>query len=412
MPAYMSGVRGGVKGSVFAEPRLEFLREALTGIATHQQLEMGIRGSTEGRVVTIVINNTCNLRCRHCYLQVHRLEAPELSSEERAQVFRSAFELNPSLICLSGKEIFLGNRGAESLRQLSQIKHEMGSQTRIGAITNGTLLYDHRQAILDADLDNLDISVDGIKEDHDFNRGRGSFDWMKHNLQWAVKELGDRLFVNMTLQKRNFRSLAKAVVQYHDLGVRTVGCGFYCPLPYTDPGLKLDSADYGEIFQNLDQLGDLPLEHPMTVLFEVDTLCMSAMLAFMQSRWFDPQNIKVDERDDYYCETTLANGLRLQVRFYPFPQLVFKSGRITVEGLYLTAEDTVNTQKYAECSLGNVRDYGCDVVALQQSAAQAQRIRNLFDEYFEQTLPFLQNAYSRKVADWDSVNATALVKSL
>lgn len=398
MPAYLSGVRGGVKGSVRDDARLDFLRSALSGLLSDRQIEDGIRRGTDGRVITMVINNACNLACRHCYLQVDRLTAPELSSAELAQVLRSAFDLEPALICLCGKEIFLGDRGAEALMQLTRIKRELDSPTRISAITNGMLLQRYRDTILAADLDSLDISVDGIEADHDHNRGAGAFAKMRPNLEWAARELGDRLFVNMTLQKRNFRSLTSAVEQFRRLGVRTVGCGFYSPLPYTDPAMRLDDADYAEFFGGLARLADIALDRPLTVLVEVDTLCLSAMLSFMRSEWFDSEHIRVDERGDFYCENILGNGLRLQVRISPFPQLIFRSGRITAEGNYLTAEDTVDTRLYAERSLGNVRDFGCDVAAMQPTAERSPRINALFAEYFRRTLPLLRQLYPARCA--------------
>lgn len=398
MPAYMSGVRGGVKGSVRDESRLEFLHSALSGLLATEEIEREVRSSTDGRVITMVINNACNLACRHCYLQVERLTAAELSAPELAQVFWSAFALDPALICLSGKEIFLGDRGAEALNQLTNIKREMQSETRIGAITNGTLIHKHREAILAADLDNLDISVDGIEAGHDHNRGLGAFAAMRPNLEWATRELGDRLFVNMTLQKRNFLSLIPAVEQFHRFGVRTVGCGFYSPLPYTDPSMRMNDADFTEVFRSLGRLDDIFLTHPLTVLVEVDTLCLSAMTSFLRSAWFNPERIRVDERGDFYCESLLKNGLRLQIRFSPFPQLLFRSARVTVEGEYLTAEDTVNTRLYAKHSLGNVRDFGCDLVAMQPVAAQSPRVAALFGEYFGKTLPLLQQEYLARVS--------------
>jgi MoaA/NifB/PqqE/SkfB family radical SAM enzyme len=371
----------------------------LLGLVSNEEIELCVRSTTDGRVVTMVINNACNLACKHCYLQVERLTGAELSSAERARVFRSAFDLNPSLICLSGKEIFLGKQGEEALKQLTQIKRELRSATRLGAITNGTLIHRHRDAILAADLDNLDISVDGVETDHDHNRGAGAFAAMRPNLEWVVRELGDRVFVNMTLQQRNFRSLIPAVDQFHKMGVRTVGCGFYSPQPYTDPTLRLNEDDYDDIFRILGGLSTLSPKHPLTVLVEVDILCLPAMLAFMRSDWFAPDAIKIDERADYYNEFVLDNGIRLQVRFSPFPQLIFKSGRVTAEGNYLTAEDTVNTRKYAQYSLGNARDYGCDLVALQRSAEQSQRIRDLFDDYFGRILPQLQEAYAERLTE-------------
>ena len=404
MPSIMSGVRGGLSGRETSGQRLEFCRDLLSGRLSRSEIEAELRTECDAKAITFVINNSCNLACRHCYLQVDELTAPELTREERERMMDSALDQDPDLICLSGKEIFLGNRGVEILSYLSAAKTTRGSAVRIGAITNGTLIQRHRQAILDAGLDYLDISVDGLESDHDYNRGKGAFTAMRPNLIWAAERLGKRLFVNMTLQKRNFRNISEAIASFHGMGVQNVGCGFYQTLPYTDAAFGLSDADHNEIFESLRKLESIHLRKPLTVLLDLDIVTIDATLAFMRSEWFSPDNICVDGRGELYSEFILSNGLRLQIRFAPFPLMIFKSVRITPEGNYLAVEDTVNARLYAERALANVRDFNFDLSRVHAHAKRSSRLNAMLHQYFERILPALQDVYLSHV--WTDRAAT------
>ncbi|MBE0541759.1 MAG: radical SAM protein [Verrucomicrobia bacterium] len=409
MPSFLSGVRGGIEGKLIVDQRLFFLHRALSGLESRAAIEAEIRKAVVHQGITFVINNACNLACKHCYLQVDKLTGEALSLEESKRLLNSALDRSPDLICLSGKEIFLGSRGSELLSWLCAARDRRGVSTRIGAITNGTLLHLHQDAVLASRLDYLDISVDGVRADHDFNRGPSAYDQMLPNLKWAAEHLHERLFVNMTLQQRNFRSLSQAVAELHDAGVSTVGCSFYHQLPYTDPALELRSEDYDSILTSLQALGTITLKRPLTVLVEVDLLSLPAMLAFLRSDWFVPQDISVDKHGEFYCEHLLPNGLRLQVRFSPFPLLAFKSVRITPEGNYIAAEDTVNTKLYGKHSLGNIRDFDFDLARLQVHASNAPRLKEINDIYFHKTLPQLQAGYRDGLCNSTLVDSESLV---
>lgn len=394
MPSFLSGVRGGIEGKLTADRRLSFLHRALSGKESHQAIESEVRRSEAHHGITFVINNACNLACKHCYLQVEKLTTEQLSLEESQRLLETALDQQPDLICLAGKEVFLGNRGSELLSWLSAARARRAGSTRIGVITNGTLLHLHREAVLSSGLDYLDISVDGVRDDHDFNRGPGAYDRMLPNLKWAAEHLGERLFVNMTLQQRNFRRFTQAIAEMHEAGVRTVGCSFYHQLPYTAPELELRSEDYDSIFTSLHAVGSIALVRPLTVLVEVDLLSLPAMLAFFRSDWFAPGDVCVDEHGEFYCEHVLPNGVRLQIRFSPFPLQIFKSVRITPEGNYIAAEDTVNTRLYARHSLGNIREFDFDLSRLHAHAATAPRLKEMTDAYFREALPQLQAGYA------------------
>ena len=377
--------------------RIEFLRRALLGKSTRAEILAEIETTRSQQGITYVINNACNLSCRHCYLQVGKLTSKQLSLEESKAMLRSTLATAPDLICLSGKEVFLGNNGIDLLDWLITERDRISPGTRIGAITNGTLLHLHKERLLASGIDYLDISVDGVREDHDYNRGAGAYDRMLPNLRWVARQLGARAFVNMTLQQKNFRRLVPAIADLHLAGVHTVGFSFYHQLPYTDPALELIPEDYDSIFSSLHALAQIGLEREMTVLVEVDLLSLPGMLAFLRSDWFRSNDICMDKHGEFYSEHILSNGLRLQIRFSPFPLLVHKSIRITAEGDALAAEDTVNARLYPVRALGNIRNFDYDFSRLYKHACSSPRLAAIADRYFLDDLPLLRKAYREAV---------------
>lgn len=394
MPSFLSGVRGGIEGKHTKNSGLSFLHRTLSGQESTDAIETEIRKDITNQGITFVVNNACNLTCKHCYLQVDSLTSPALSIEESKRFLASALDSNPHLICLAGKEVFLGRRGIDLLNWLTASRQRPSQTTRIGVITNGTLLHLHRDAVLSCDIDYMDISVDGVREDHDFNRSEGAYDRMMPNLVWAAAHFKKRLFASITLHQRNFRRLPQAVSEIYEAGVSTIGCSFYHRLTYTPPEFELQAADYADIFKNLSALGVRRHRRPLTVLVEVDVLSLPAMLAFFRSDWFVPNNICVDNHGEFYCEHILRNGVRLQIRFSPFPFLACKSLRITPEGNCLAAEDTANAKFYARRSLGNIRDFDFDCARLLAHAANAPRLQEITNAFFADTFPQIQEAYS------------------
>jgi len=394
MPAAMAGLRGGKIGSRKDRSEVDFSLDLISGRLNSDQIRAHVIHERAPKTVTLVVNNSCNLACRHCYLQVEKLTAGALRVEEWERLSSSILDTAPELICLSGKEVFLGKTGPAVIKFLAAQRAAGRGATRLGVITNGTLIEPHYDLIEQADFSYFDISIDGIEEDHDAVRGQGAFAQLAPNLSWASRTLGKRLFVSQTFQRRNFQNFVKTVAMLDQFGVENIGCGFYRPLAYTDQSLTLSAPEIDEVFSGLSKLESIELDSPKVILFELDTVQMTALSAFFRSRWFDANAIISDENGNLYLEHELKNGLKLQFRFSLTPSLVFDSSRITPEGNYLAADDTIDTSKYARYSLGNVRDYGFDFPALHRAGARSGRLVEILDNYLEFTLPLLQREFT------------------
>ena len=389
MPVTMAGSRGGTIGVAERASWGPFVRDLLVGEVTLDALMDRTLGVATPKTVTLVVNNACNLSCRHCYLQVDRLERPQLREDEWRRTIESVLELRPELVCLSGKEVFLNDRGARLLTHVGDVVRDRSLSTRSGIITNGTRVERYREEILLAQPSYFDISLDGLRHDHDAVRGEGAFEMAWPNILWAAEHFGDHFFVNLTIQRQNAPRLLETVAFLANHGVANVELGFYIPLAYTDSSLGMTPSDLDRVFADLERLQEMRVERPVRVLLDLDVLSLDATLAFMRSSWFDADALREDLNGEVFVEYVFANGVTLEARLTPIPTGIWRSTRITPEGNYLAAEDTLDTKRYGERALGNVRDVDFDVAALHARARASGRGEELMREFHSGVLPQL-----------------------
>jgi hypothetical protein len=198
--------------------------------------------------------------------------------------------------------------------------------------------------------------------------------------------------VNLTLQRRNLPRALETIQFLAANGIRNIEVGFYKPLPYTDPSLALSDD---EVRGFLDRLGDLRVlraAEETRILFDFDVSVPAPLEAFLASRWFEPAAVCEDVNGELFVDHRLNDKVVLQVRFAPYPTGVWRSVRITPEGGYLAAEDTIDTTQYSRSWLGNVRDTAFDVGKLHERARRSQRFHDLLRDYERSVLPRLVSA--------------------
>jgi sulfatase maturation enzyme AslB (radical SAM superfamily) len=409
MAAIIAGLRGGVTEDVTATKAADFSRELLAGRISRSDLASFLKNGGLPRFLSMVVNDTCNLQCRHCYLQTDRLGVPFLTIPEWERVVDSLCDSDVRMVCLSGKEVFFGKAGPQVLSLLQQARSENRGFFRLGAITNGTLLHAHRNALEGESMSYLDISMDGMRESHDAVRGTGSFDRTAANVAWLAPLLQDRLFCNTTLLAENVGQMPEIVTGMSRLGFHGMGFGFYLPQKYTDNSLILESSEAARIFESLHSLASIQVARPISVLIDLDTVTLDQMLAFLRSDWFAPESLKVDRMGELYNEYRFVNGVTLQFRITPYPTGIWKASRLNPDGSYLAAEDTVDAKSYHKRAIANIRDFDFDVEAMNRFCMESQRVEEILDEYAATVLPWIVDAAHSRILAAQSPSAVLTV---
>jgi len=169
------------------------------------------------------ITHMCNLRCKHCYANAGKRIEEEFALEEIKKIVDELDSLGTVLIALAGGEPMLRK---DIYEIISYIKSK-GMEVFLN--TNGTMINeDTIIELINAGLTHIEISVDGLEEDHDFIRGKGSFEKVLNALE-ICKKYNIKVGIMSTLFKHNYKNIPNFIDYFYDKGV--VGIGFLRFIP-------------------------------------------------------------------------------------------------------------------------------------------------------------------------------------
>lgn len=347
------------------------------------------------RSLGLVVNNECNLNCTHCYLQIPRLAGNRLNSKEWQRVIDSAVQDGIEQFLVVGKEALFGKTGPEVVAMLGQLR-SLHPDVRTGLMTNGILLHQYFDLVESANLDHMDISMEGDARDHDAIRGSGAFDAVRANVGRAARLLGEKLFVTMTLQKRNIGRIDKALMAFAEMGVRSVSISPYKAMPYTDASLSLSNEDYRDFFAGLKSLGELPLPHEILLQVDASAACPEMLLHFIKSGWFDLGAMTTGGAGSLYLNRRLANGLIISFRFQPWHLSFDHHVRIAADGAMVCSADAYHPRAYSANQLVNIRDFDFDFGGASRAASMSPRLSYLDSKFETELAPHIQTAYQER----------------
>lgn len=117
------------------------------------------------RYIELQITDMCNLDCRHCY--IGEKEKAELSVDVIKKVLQEFEQMQGLRLLITGGEPLMHSCFGEINDILPAFSF------RKALFTNGTLL--ERENVEGLNVDEVQISIDGLEDSHDLVRGRGTF---------------------------------------------------------------------------------------------------------------------------------------------------------------------------------------------------------------------------------------------
>ena len=262
-------------------------RGYLTYLTREEELERftsiadGMHARTSPPGYVLMPTYDCNLRCFYCF-QDHMRTNPNfaylLKRMSHAVVDR-IFDAMPQIEAMhgiapdSGFERPITLFGGEPLLRENKdlIQHivdraHAGGTNSLNAISNGTDLDAYRDLLGPANISSLQITLDGIPEEHDRRRvyadGRGSFQRIAENISMAL-DLNTRVNVRLNIDRNNVGHLPRLAQIFADHGW-TDNRAF---LAYTAPiHAGNDKTERAATFSSweLDQaLDELREQHPV-----------------------------------------------------------------------------------------------------------------------------------------------------
>lgn len=175
--------------------------------------------------IRILLTNKCNLHCDFCLNNsIYKTDKEELSTSEWLNFFERLKELKVFNISLSGGEIFLRDDLFILLKKLRENRMH-----RISLLTNGTLITKEIvNQLLQINIKNISISVDGLEEKHNQIRGDGAFQKTIKGIK-CLLNVGINPNILFTPTKNNYKDLGSLIDFIKSLGLSEININTLSP---------------------------------------------------------------------------------------------------------------------------------------------------------------------------------------
>jgi cyclic pyranopterin phosphate synthase len=145
----------------------------------------------------ISITNRCNVKCFYCHHDGIVAEDYEMTPKEIYRVAKIAKEIGVDKIRLSGGEPLIRDDVVDIVRRLSTLEFR-----DISITTNGVLLGEYAQQLVDAGLTRVNVSFDTLNSDtYQFITKRNYMEMAKDGIKKAVEVGLNPVKVNMVVMK-------------------------------------------------------------------------------------------------------------------------------------------------------------------------------------------------------------------
>lgn len=161
------------------------------------------------RYLELQITDRCNLRCRHCY--IGDKNRSELSVSQIKNILKEFDEMQGLRVLISGGEPLIHSK----FEEINAILPEFFIRKVL--FTNGLLLNKMRMKGLN--VDEIQISIDGLEEAHDSLRGKGTFKSAIKTVKHAI-DLGFEVSVSTMVHPKNLNDFEKMEILFEDLGIK------------------------------------------------------------------------------------------------------------------------------------------------------------------------------------------------
>ena len=168
------------------------------------------------------ITNRCNLTCSHCLFASSPSDALELSADRILALSREAHGQGCRMFALTGGEPLIHPEIQRIVFSLLSM-----ADSHVALLTNGmTLIPFLDKHSFDPNFFHLQISVDGLQENHDAIRGKGAFKALSRVLE-TLKNRGIPYTLSMSVNKSNAQDMADIVDYASKMGAGNVHFMWY-----------------------------------------------------------------------------------------------------------------------------------------------------------------------------------------
>ncbi|MCX5814501.1 MAG: radical SAM protein [Proteobacteria bacterium] len=202
--SYIRAKTGTIKGIS------ELSRAAISSIAPY----CGLNLNTGPKYAAIDLSYRCQARCLHCGRSQQELH-DELTTDEIFRIIKELAEAGTRFICIAGGEPLLVKDLPDIIRYIKKLG------LCVSICTNGALLAERSDALINAHTDHIIVSMDGKPESHDKMRGvRGLFQHAELGIRSIIKKRikdGTTISCRMLLHEDNLDEIAFFVSYWNEV---------------------------------------------------------------------------------------------------------------------------------------------------------------------------------------------------
>lgn len=202
----------------------------------------------KNKIASFELTHRCNLKCIHCCIDADGIvsDKRDLTTKQVKEVLDKLIQWNPERIMLSGGEPMVRKDFFEILGYLKE-----NYSGDIVLSTNGILINEANVNLLSKNLDQIDISLDGVDEQTcSIVRGPGVFNKVLNSIKLLKNTGFEKITVSMVVGNKNqylenrFNELnkklgTKPIIRQFD----PIGRGFYSKSIFTELGKDAQDKD-------------------------------------------------------------------------------------------------------------------------------------------------------------------------
>ena len=160
------------------------------------------------RYLELQITNKCNLRCRHCYIVNGGTD--ELSVKQIKETLKEFEQMQGLRVLITGGEPLLHSKFEEVNEMMPQFS------VRKVLFTNGLLL---EERIKKLNVEEIQVSIDGLEDAHDSLRGKGTFKAAMKAVNLSL-DYGFHVSIATMVHPGNLDDFEEMERLFKDMGIR------------------------------------------------------------------------------------------------------------------------------------------------------------------------------------------------
>jgi 7-cyano-7-deazaguanine synthase in queuosine biosynthesis/MoaA/NifB/PqqE/SkfB family radical SAM enzyme len=307
-----------------------------------------------------LVNNDCNLSCKHCFYGFNEMKTPELSYYEKNEVLKQAMNYGITNIHIAGKEPLLSKELFEHISFIKTYKADVG----IDLVTNGILLEKRLIEIKDSSIDRIFLSID------DFIQKKESIRSINAGISKLLIDLLDckkSMTIFIDLHKSNYKKIAENINFINRMfGLNEFYIRGVLPIGSANMDMVLNAQEMNQVFEYL-------LKY--TENMRQDTKLQITL--YIQGKYThdflkDKSNNLMRHLKNY--RTTYINEHFSVIPEYycsPFENTI----TLTPDGYLLGCATEVASVDYNVIGAGNVRDYSLTELIQRGKQKTLERLR-------------------------------------